>query len=159
MRWYRVPNMVWCPLQLHKMLGDKVNHTAVIEKQVLELWDRLYHSWFVKVRQSQKTESTERATAVSLLRTVTTVSLFFFFFFILPLQNVTHTGRRGGHKMSVQRQNSWLGDILDWKDIASFLQDNIETLMSVSLSERKSFFHVLIFNAKLALQLALTILY
>lgn len=133
-----------------------MNHTAVIEKQVLELWDRLYHSWFVKVRQ--RTESTERATAVSLLRTVTTVSMFIFLFFILALQNVTHTGRRGGHKMSVQRQNSWLGDILDWKDIASFLQDNIETLMSVSPSERKSFFHVLNLKAKLAPQLARTTL-
>lgn len=43
---------------------------------------------------------------------------------------MTHSGRPRCQK-TLQRQSSWLDDIMDWKDMASFLQENIETLLSV----------------------------
>ena len=47
-------------------------------------------------------------------------------------QNATQSGRYPRGHLSVQRQNSWIA-VLDWQDIAAFIQENIETLMSVSV--------------------------
>lgn len=102
------------------MLDDKVNNTAVIEKQVLELWDRLYHSWFAKV-------ASEGGLFYLIIIYYNTK------YHLYTLQNATHSGRHRAQKMSYQRQNSWLVDLLDWNDVASFLQENIEALWSVSM--------------------------
>lgn len=110
-------------MQFHKILGDKGNHTAVIEKQVLELWDRMYHSWFVKVKREDSGVHFLMC-PLKIPNKYSNISCVF--------QNVTHTGRPRGQKMTLQKPNRWLDEILDWKDVASFLQENIETLLSVS---------------------------
>ena len=99
----------------------------MIEKQVLELWDRLYHSWFVKVKREDSGVHFLiylSSYLLEILNKYSNISCVF--------QNVTHSGRPRGHKMTLQKSSRWLDEILDWKDVASFLQENIETLLSVS---------------------------
>lgn len=41
------------------------------------------------------------------------------------------SGHYSGHRRPHGHKN-WLTDIMHWKDVVSFLQENIETLLSVS---------------------------
>uniref|UniRef100_A0A3P8VG02 Transmembrane protein 245 n=1 Tax=Cynoglossus semilaevis TaxID=244447 RepID=A0A3P8VG02_CYNSE len=81
----------WITQKLGKLLGQKGNNLVMIEEHVLGIWDRLYHSWFVKVAES---------------------------------------GHYSGHRRPHGHKN-WLTDIMHWKDVVSFLQENIETLLSI----------------------------